>query len=352
MSLIKRGNTWHFAFMHDGRRYRGSCKTSSQRMAEKLQATMRARVMEDGKLPGQVKIPTLDDFSEHFFAWLTALPADRTPKPPTRKYYRVGWHLLESTKLVAMRLDQITADDVLATKVGSSPANTNNALRTVRRMLKKAQEWNLISTTPVIKLVEECGREQLIEAWMEEKLLIVMAGERLTPKGHVSRVGWEPFRTVLLIMLDSGLRPSEIFRMRWENIHWERGVIFNPRGKSRKSKRYVPLTERMKAALLARKGDREEGWVFSSKRSATGHITDREVSKQWLEAKRMAGLPESVVLYCARHRFSTDAMQATGNIMAVMDAMGQQHVDTLRIYNHPQVQQIREAMNKRNEALQ
>lgn len=36
--------------------------------------------------------------------------------------------------------------------------------------------------------------------------------------------------------------------MRWENIHWDRGVIFNPRSKSRKSKRYVPLTERMKAA--------------------------------------------------------------------------------------------------------
>ena len=67
-------------------------------------------------------------------------------------------------------------------------------------------------------------------------------------------MGWEPFRTILLIMLDSGLRPGEIFRMRWENIHWEQGVIFNPRGKSRKSKRYVPLTERMKAALLARKG--------------------------------------------------------------------------------------------------
>ena len=36
-------------------------------------------------------------------------------------------------------------------------------------------------------------------------------------------MGWEPFRTVLLIMLDSGLRPGEIFRMRWENIHWDKG---------------------------------------------------------------------------------------------------------------------------------
>jgi integrase len=283
---------------------------------------------------------------------LTALPTDRSPKPPTRKYYRVGWRLLESTKLISMRLDQITTDDVLAVEVGSSPANTNNALRTIRRMLKKAQEWSLIKTTPVIKLVEEHGREQLIGPWMEQNLLTVTAGQRLTPKGRESRVGWEPFRTILLIMLDSGLRPGEIYRMRWENIHWEQGLIFNPRGKSRKSKRYVPLTERMKAALLARKSGCNEGWVFPSKKAASGHISDREVSKQWLEAKRLAGIPESVVLYCARHRFATDAMQATGNIMAVMDAMGHERVDTLRIYSHPELAQIREAMNKRNEAMQ
>jgi hypothetical protein len=214
VSLIKRGNTWHFAFMHDSRRYRGSCKTSNQRAAEKLEATMLARVMEEGKLPGRLKVPTLGDFSERFFSWLKALPTDRTPKPPTRKYYRVGWRLLESTKLVSMRLDQITSDDVLATKVGSSPANTNNALRTLRRMLKKAQDWSLIGNVPVIKLVDECGREQLIEPWMEQALLNVTAGERITKTKRVSRVGWEPFRTVLLIMLDSGLRPAEIFGMR------------------------------------------------------------------------------------------------------------------------------------------
>jgi hypothetical protein len=35
-----------------------------------------------------------------------------------------------------------------------------------------------------------------------------------------------------------------------------------------------------------------------------------------------------------------------------MDAMGHERVDTLRIYSHPELAQIREAMNKRNEAMQ
>jgi len=260
---------------------------------------------------------------------------------------RVGWQLLESTSIAGMKLDHITADHALTIE-GSSAANTDNALRTLRRMLKKAQEWQLLSTVPIVKLVEEQGREELIEPWMEQRLLAVTGGSRLTGKGRKSRVGWEPFRTVLLIMLDSGLRPGEIFRMRWENIHWDKGLIFNPRGKSRKSRRYVPLTERVNVALVARKEGVNEGWVFPSKRAQSGYITDREVSKQWLEAKRLAGIPESVVLYCARHRFSTDAMEGTGNVMAVMDAMGHGSVNTTRIYTHSNVQQIREAIERRN----
>ncbi len=232
-----------------------------------------------------------------------------------------------------------------------SAANTNNALRTLRLMLKKAHEWQLLSAVPIVKLVEEQGREQLIEPWMEQQLLTVTAGPRLTQKGRKSRVGWEPFRTILLIMLDSGLRPGEVFRTRWENIHWDKSVIFNPRGKSRKSRRYVPLTERVKAALLARKETANEGWVFPSKKAQSGHITGREVSKQWLEAKRLAGIPGSIVLYCARHRFSTDAMEGTGNVMAVMDAMGHQSVNNTRIYNHSNVMQIREAIERRNQQL-
>src|SRR5438132_6747945 len=308
VSLFKRGNTRHFAFRWNGRRYRGSCKTSRQAEAKKVEALVLARLLEDGRLPGSRKVPTLAGLSNRFLKWLDPLPADRPPTPRTRSDYRVGSQLLESTSIAGMKLDHITADHALTIE-GSSAANTDNALRTLRRMLKKA---------------------------------------RLTGKGRKSRVGWEPFRTVLLIMLDSGLRPGEIFRMRWENIHWDKGLIFNPRGKSRKSRRYVPLTERVNVALVARKEGVNEGWVFPSKRAQSGYITDREVSKQWLEAKRLAGIPESVVLYCARHRFSTDAMEGTGNVMAVMDAMGHGSVNTTRIYTHSNVQQIREAIERRN----
>jgi integrase len=219
-------------------------------------------------------------------------------------------------------------------------------------MLRKAREKNLIASVPVVKLIEETPREQLIKPWMGQRLLAVMENSRAPGKKHAPKsinYGWDPLRTVLMIMLDSGLRPNEVFRMRWENIYWDKSVIFNPRGKSRKSRRLVPLTARVRAALLVRQNGANEGWVFPSKRSASGHI--ETVQKQWAMAKKLSCLPDSIVLYCARHTFSTDAMEGTGNLMAVMDAMGHSRVDVTRLYQHPGLQQVTAAIERRNQGM-
>jgi Sec-independent protein translocase protein TatA len=49
---------------------------------------------------------------------------------------------------------------------------------------------------------------------------------------------------------------------------------------------------------------------------------------------------------------STDAMEGTGNLMAVMDAIGHEKVDTTRLYNHPGTKQIRDAIERRNQLVQ
>jgi hypothetical protein len=55
-----------------------------------------------------------------------------------------------------------------------------------------------------------------------------------------------------------------------------------------------------------------------------------------------AELPNSLVLYCARHAFGTAAYEATGNLAMVMKVMGHTDVRTSR-YQHPLLDSIREA---------
>ena len=101
--------------------------------AKKVESLVLAQLLEDRRAPGSKKVPTLSDFSSRFFSWLDALPADRPPKEPTRKYYRVGWELLQKTSMVGRRLDHITHDHIDSLVLGRSPANANNAMRTLRR---------------------------------------------------------------------------------------------------------------------------------------------------------------------------------------------------------------------------
>jgi integrase len=145
-------------------------------------------------------------------------------------------------------MDQITSDDVETTKFHEWPYSRNCAIRTLRRRLGKAGDWKLIREVPRIKSVKVFPRDRMVTVEDERRLL-----------GSCPR----PLRDVLTIMLDSGLRNGEVIRMRLEQIIWESAFYFNPKGKTRKARRLVPLSERVIALLrniqLEQSGQRGAG---------------------------------------------------------------------------------------------
>jgi hypothetical protein len=48
---------------------------------------------------------------------------------------------MSTTTVVNMRLDQITSDIIETLRFSGASSNANCALRTLRRMLHKAEEW-------------------------------------------------------------------------------------------------------------------------------------------------------------------------------------------------------------------
>jgi integrase len=250
----------------------------------------------------------------------------------TKRYYRNGWRRIEDTPLAGMRLDRITTDTVAAVPLDGSPSWQNQALRTLSVILAKGVQHRYLHQKPTIKLSRELRREYLIDDAAEKQLL---------------NVGQQPLADVLVIMRDMGLRPEEVFRMKWEHVHWDKRLYFNPFGKSRKARRWIPTSQRVIDLLRERLHQQSNPeWAFPSKRAASGHLTT--VAKQFREARRLAGLPESLKLYGARHAFATFAVEATGNVFAVADAMGHEDLKTTRLYQHPEFGAIREAIDKRN----
>ena len=149
-----------------------------------------------------------------------------------------------------------------------------------------------------------------------------------------------------VILQDTGMRPDELFPMRIENVHWNENRIWIPEGKTRNSRRFVGMSDRVKQMLSVWCSGRTEGWVFPSPRSKTGHLTT--ISKGFAAARSRAGVDPRIVLYSARHTFGTHMLAATGNAFAVSKAMGHADIKSMEHYQHPDTSILNEAVNNRN----
>jgi integrase len=321
MALKRRGGIYHYHFWVDGKRYRGSTKKRNEAAARRVESLLLAQAQEKGEVLLRRRSPVLRDFKNRFFEWVQG---NTKLQQKTKDYYTNGWRLLEGTEVATMRLSAITRDDADRLTFPGGPGNHNNALRTLRRMLGKAEEWNVIKAAPKIKLMQEQARQRIIDAHIEAKLLPFCK---------------QPLRDVVMIMRDSGMRnQKEVFRMRWEHLDWANDRYFVYESKSPKGRRFVPISPRVRQALLARYEDQKEGWVFPSKRAKCGHLTT--VNKQFEKARDSVGLPKDLVLYCARHGFGTEMYRATKNLFAVMNVMGHTAVSTTMKYQHQDIDEV------------
>ena len=324
---------WWYDFTVRGERFRGSTKETNESRARKIAALKFADACENSD-PLPRKAPTLRQVSKRFLEWVESARIE----PKSKTYYNDGWRLLSTTPILGVRLDAINNDVAERLTFSGSAANTNCALRTLRRILHKAEEWKLIRRASKIRLLPEKERTLRLDDEAERRLLAGAAECNWRPQT------FELFRDVVILVRDTGMRnEKELYQVRIENINWDRRTIFVPDSKTASGVREVPLSDRVLSLLRVRCGSRKEGWAFPSKRSASGHLTT--MARRFREARAKAGLPKSLVLYCGRHDFGTRVLKKTGNLKLVMQAMGHVDVKTAMKYQHPELDIVRSALN-------
>ncbi len=168
MELFKKPKSkfYWYDFTVRGRRYRGSTQETKSVRAVQVASLKLASAMENTD-PLPTKPVALGEFAERFLAWVD----NSRLAEMTRKFYRNGWRLLKQTLVAEMRVDQITGDCAEQLKFPGSAANANCALRTLRRMLHKAEEWKMTGHAPKIKMMKEHGRSLRLDNKAEKKLL-------------------------------------------------------------------------------------------------------------------------------------------------------------------------------------
>ena len=342
MKLFKKSDSafYWYDFTMRGERYRGSTKETNEKRAAKIAGLKLAQAIEHTD-PLPRKAPVLQEFSREFLKSV----AEAKLEEKTKTYYNDGWRLLSRTELAGMRLDQITVEVVNTISFPGSSSNTNCALRTLRRMLHKAEERRLVRKAPKLKLAKEFERQQRLDEESEKKLLAAAA-----------QCGWtatslQLFEDIVKLMRDTGMRNGrELYRMRIENLDWHNRSIFVPDSKTPEGRRTVPMSDRVHEILRRRCRDeeamRKTGWVFPARRKNAKLPYLASIAKHFAEAREKARLPKSLVLYCGRHDFGTLITARTGNLKAVMKVMGHKDFKTAMRYQHPEIDIVRAALNQ------
>lgn len=217
MSVYQTGTKkkiYWYRFMHNGKLIRRSTKQSNYKVAVAQEATHRSALSNgDLGIAERKAAPTLAEFSREFLSW-----AEVTfqAKPKTWLYYRNGVRrLLEYQPLASTALDDKQLAERLVGFIakrqgqGLQISSVNRELQVLRRLLHLAVEWGRIESAVKVKMLSgEHHRERVITP-QEEARYLAAASPLLA--------------AVATVLVDSGMRPEECNRLRWENMTWING---------------------------------------------------------------------------------------------------------------------------------
>lgn len=123
----------------------------------------------------------------------------------------------------------------------------------------------------------------------------------------------------LEVLWELGTRPgnSELFRIKWEDIDYERDVVHIRGTKTQSSDRLIPLTEYFKSRLLERQELAKSEYVIEY----NGHKVTN-VKRSFQSALKEAGISYPVRLYDVRHLFASTMLANGADLKAVSKLLG------------------------------
>jgi integrase len=353
MAIFKRGRIYWYHFLFNSQHIQKSTKQGNPRVARQMEAAHRTSLAKgEVGIRDKKPVPTLKEFIvNRFEPWAKAQFESTSPKT-WKGWYRTNLRVLAGFPALADKnLGLITGEDAASFAAHRQSkqmqvSSINSSLRVLRRLLRVAVEWGVIPAAPKIKLLRgERHRERVITSAEEAKYLAAAP---------------EPLASIATVLVDSGMRPEECFRLRWESVIWvngRHGTILVTHGKTAAARRTLPMTPRVRNILemgweSATKPT--EGWIWTAP-TASGHVEPSTLKKQHVRtfetlAEQAAKNDEKpvrpFVLYTLRHTFLTRLGDSGCNVWTLARIAGHSSIAMSARYVHPSEDAVLNAMTQ------
>ncbi len=343
MSVFKHGKSWWYNFIVHKVRYCERTHAASRAEVQQLEVLRKAELRASNTpLKRIYRVATFRQFALGDFASWSAVE-HRDCSSTHARYMRsvkvlVGYFNEEPLAAInpgyveqfkiwrSQQTRKHAKDGHLVT-----PAAVNRDLAVLRILFNYAIRLGILAKNPVVEVRFFRERNQCTRVVnVEEEKAYLEAGT--------------PFlRDIAIVMLETGMRPGEVYRLRRDDINVELRSAHVRSGKTTNASRYLPLTDRALAILAVRVTDSASEWLFPSPSDSGVHILD--VRKSHDGAIRRARIVPPFRLYDLRHTALTRMAMAGIDLPTLKELAGHSQIQMTMRYVHPTPEHKRRAID-------
>ncbi len=151
-------------------------------------------------------------------------------------------------------------------------------------------------------------------------------------------------KLMLKLLYSSGLRVSELTKLRYEDIHFDEKTGIVHQGKGKKDRMFI-LSQEVIDNLITfqKKQNKTKGYIFINNKNLP--ISTRNIQKLIKNSARKANINKNVTPHKLRHSFATHLLEAGTNIRMIQELLGHSNLQTTQIYTHISREQIKKVIN-------
>jgi integrase len=327
LTLYKRGGVFWSYVSRDGVRHARSTQTSNRRLAEQIDQRHKDELL--------LKSTQLTELKPQMkFAEL----AGRFLAEGEVKEYHLDRLKVLLPELGGVAISHIGRSQVRQYRQSRLRAKTltettlNRDIECLRHLLYWAVDEGFLAVNPLarIRLTRERRKKKPVLSVAEEVLLLNAAAPHL--------------RNIIIAAVDAGLRRGEILNQGWEDIDFNRRLLYVTKSKTPEGEaREIPLTTRLFNLLSAMRCN--DGQIFTYEGKPI-----HKIKTAWSAAIRRAGI-RYMRFHHLRHTFTTRLLELGVSREVRMALLGHTFGDTHESYEHVELPMKREAIRKLDEWL-
>lgn len=367
MTVRKKGNKWYCRFQLDGIRYERRCALAeNEKEAKKIEAIIKTEILRGnynyGKSHKSAKLKDgLELFEKYSKCNKLSYESDKYYIKKVIDYFGENLPLEQITPAKIEDFKLYLKTYIVKTKVKiNNPEYGKNGIRkkyiykeietektransTINRhieMLSKmfnlCIENNISDTNPCqsIKHLREENYKIRFLTFEEEKRLFNAIEYHYTVKNKDKNdYEFYPYihlKNIIICALQTGMRRSEIFTLKWGQIDLKKGFIELLKTKSGKVRK-IPISPSLRLILEDMLLEKQNDYVFINPETSQPYV---DIKKSFSSLLKKAEI-ENFRFHDLRHTVATRMVEGGADLLVVQEILGHSNIQTTMRYAHP-----------------